>query len=114
MRYRLRNARVLLRSIKFHNLHVIVSLKDDQNVEVRLMVYCLNVQSLKNKAIPVDDYVVSQGVDVLALTETCLGTDTDQVTINDLVPAGSEFNHFPRKSGGGIGILYKSGLNVSV
>ena len=46
-----------------------------------------------------------------------LGTDTDQLTITDLVPAGYEFNHIPRKLGRHgrcIGILCKSGLTVTV
>jgi len=81
-----RHDRVLLRSINFHNLHVIDSLDDDQKADVPLTVCCLNVQLSKNKATSVPDYVVSQGIDVLSLTETWLGTDTDQLTINDLVP----------------------------
>ena len=40
---RRRHARVLLRSINFHNLHVISSLHDDQKVEGPLTVCCLNV-----------------------------------------------------------------------
>jgi len=72
---------------------------------------------LRNNAIPVDDYVVSQGIDVFPLTETWLGTETDQLTINELVPGSYEFNHIPRKIGrraGCIGILYRSGLTVTV
>ena len=106
VRPRRRHARVLLRSINFHNLHVIDSLHDDQKVEVPLTVCCLNFRSLRNKAIYVADYVVSEGIDVLALTETWLGTDIYQLTINELVTGGYEFNHIPRKSGrrgGGIG-----------
>jgi len=45
------------------------------------------------------DYVVSPIIDVLALNETWLGTDADQLTINVLVPGGYEFNRIPRKSG---------------
>jgi len=71
----------------------------------------LNVRSLRNKAIYVLDYDVSRIIDVLALPETWLVTDKDQLTINKLVPGGYKFNHIPRKRsrrGGGIGILYKS------
>jgi len=96
---------------------VMDSLYGDQKVEVPLKVCCLNVQPLKTKATPVADYVVSQGIDVLVLTETWLGIETDQLTINKLVTGGYELNHIPRKSGrrgGGIGILYKSGLTVTV
>jgi len=63
------------------------------------------------------DYVVSQTIDVLALTETRLVTDTDQLTINELVPGGCEFNLIPRncgRRGRGIGIRYRSGLTVTV
>ena len=42
-----------------------------------------------NKAISVADYIVSQGIDVLAITEMWLRTDTDQLTINELVPDSS-------------------------
>ena len=80
------------------------------------MVSCPNVQSLRNKAISVD-YIISQDNDVLALNQNGIGIDTDQLTINELVPGGYEFNHIPHKSdrrGGGIGILYKSELTVTV
>jgi len=43
---------------------------------------------------------------VFALTEIWLGTETDRLIINELVPEGYEFNHIPHKSGrrgGGIG-----------
>ena len=69
-----RRARNLQMTITFYNLHVIDSLHDDQKVEVPLSVCCPNVKSLRNKAIPVADYVVSQGFDVLAITEMWLGT----------------------------------------
>ena len=55
------------------------------------------------------DHVISQGICVLALTETVFGTDTDQLTRNKLVPTGYEFNQFSV-----IGVLYKSGLTVTV
>jgi len=53
----------------------------------------------------VADYVVSQGIDVLALTETWLGTDTDQLIINELVPGGYEFNHIPHKVADAVAVL---------
>ena len=49
-------------TITFYNLHVIDSLHDDQKVEVPLSVCCPNVKSLRNKAIPVADYVASQAL----------------------------------------------------
>ena len=47
---------------------------------------CLNVQTLRKKATPVTDNVVSQDLYVLELTEMWIGIDTDQLTINELVP----------------------------
>ena len=61
--------------------------------------------------------IVSQSLDVLALAEKLSGTDTDQLTLNDLVPAGYEFNHILCKSGrrcGGIGISIKFRLVITV
>jgi len=45
------------------------------------------------------DYVVSQGIDVLAFIGTWLGTDADQLFINELIPACYEFNHTPQING---------------
>jgi len=92
---------------------IIYSLHDDQKIEVKLSVCYLNVQSLGIKAIPVADYVVSEGIDVLRLSKRGLWlTDPDQFTRYELVPAGYEFNHIRHKSG--IGILYNSWLTVTV
>ena len=63
-----RQATVLPRSINFRNPYVIDCLNDDQKVELPLTVCRLNVQSLGNTAIPVADYVISQGIDVLPLS----------------------------------------------
>ena len=72
----------------FRNLYVIYPKHDDQKIKGPLSVYCLIDQSLRNIAISVADYFVSQDIDVLALTEAWLGTDTAQLTIDELVPAG--------------------------
>ena len=73
--------------------------QDDQNVKVPLLVCCLNIQSLR----------IICCFDKLALTDRWHGVDTDQLNVNELVPAGYEFNHLPCKSGkcgGCVGILY--------
>ena len=64
-----RHAKVLLRIINLYNLQMIDSLHDVQKLEFPLTVYCQNVQALRNKALSEVSYVVSQGIDVLALTE---------------------------------------------
>ena len=64
--------------------------------------------SFRNSVIPAVDYIISQCIGVLRLSETWL---------YEMFPGGYEFNHNLHKSGrygGGSGILFKSGLVVMV
>ena len=65
----------------------------------KLNVHCINVRSLKNKAISVSDLVISRVIDILALTETWLGSATDGHVISILVPCGYEFPSVSRPHG---------------
>ena len=58
----------------------------------KLNVHCINVRSVKNKAISVSDLVISRDIDILALTETWLGSAIDVHVINTLVPCGYELH----------------------
>ena len=58
---------------------------------VQLDVHCLNVRSVKHKALSVADMVISRDIDILALTETWLGSAIDDHVIHELVPRGYEF-----------------------
>ena len=52
---------------------------------------------------------------MLALSETWLGTDTDNQVINELVPSGYTIQHISRpseKRGGSVAVLYKCGLTI--
>ena len=51
----------------------------------------LNIRSLKNKTTSLFDFIVSQNIDVLALTETwlCCG---DNAVLNDLLPLAMIFD----------------------
>ena len=107
----------LLRNIKLRKLHVVDSLHDDQKVQVTISVFCLNVQSLRNKIMPVAAILHSKAFVFLALTATCIGINTDQFITNELVPAVYELNHIPSRNGkraAGIGMLNKSGLTVTI
>ena len=89
----------------------------DKKVEVPTSVCCLNVQFLRYKAISVANSITPQDIDVLALTEMWLGTDSVQLIINKLIPTGYESNRISRnggKYGGDIGVLYRSGRSVMV
>ena len=72
-------------------------------------IQCINVRSVKNKATSVAD------LDILALTETWLGSVVDNQVIAQLVPDGYKFHTASRpaqKRGGGVAVIYKSGLKV--
>ena len=52
---------------------------------------------------------------MLALSETWLGTDTDDKVINELVPSGYTIQRISRpseKRGGGVAVIYKCGLTI--
>ena len=68
-----------------------------------------------NKSLLVCDYIISNDIDVIFLTETWLGTD-DQVTINEVTPAGYTFFNIPRHTDrhGGIAAVCKSKLNLKL
>ena len=74
----------------------------------------LNCRSMKNKASTLCDYITCNNLDILALTETWLGTDLDSGVIGEAVPQGYGFVHEPRigKRGGGIALVYNRGLDV--
>ena len=53
------------------------------------------------------DFIVSQNIDVLALTETwlCCG---DNAVLNELLPPGYDIRHVDReRRGGGVALIYK-------
>ena len=59
-----------------------------ENVDIQ----CINVRSVKNKATYVADLVSSHDIDILALTETWLGSVVDNHVMGQLVPEGYKFH----------------------
>ena len=60
---------------------------------------------------------MTQGIDILALIEMWLGTDSNPSVISESVPAGNGFlqiSHKEGKRGGGVAIIYRSGFNVTM
>ncbi len=110
------------------NTEVTVSSKDAQtrhlenlvaippNNESKLRFSCLNVQSLRNKTAEFSDFVIENMLDVVAITETWLKPDGDEIFISELNPPGYTFQHIARgdRRGGGVGLLYKSSLTVKI
>ena len=78
---------------------------------------CLNVRSVKNKTLSLCDYIISNSIDILAVTETWLGSVVDATVLSELIPTGYDINHVPRQStstGGGIAVIFKVGIKLSV
>ena len=69
---------------------------------------CLNIRSLKNKTTSLFDFIVSQNIDVLALTETwwCCG---DTAALNELFPPPQAmiFDMLIGQRRGGVALIYK-------
>ena len=81
----------------------------------KLNVHCVNVRSVKNKAISVSNLVISRDIDIFALAETWLGSPIDGHVISILVPCGYEFHSVSRPHGtcgGSVVVLHKTGLTV--
>ena len=77
----------------------------------------LNPRSVKNKALSVQDFIVSQDLDILGLTETWLGTAVDRACLAELIPPGFDIKHVPRqdgRSGGGVAVIHKSTISLTV
>ena len=77
----------------------------------------MNAGSVKNKTTGFYDYIVSNDIDVMALTETWLYSDEQEnsVYINKLVPKGYRFVHTPRQDGrvgGGVGLLCRKNIKL--
>ena len=69
------------------------------------------------KALSIAHFVVTQGIDILALTQTWLWTDSDHFVISESVPASYGFLHISRKEGKtfvGVVIIYRSWFNVTI
>ena len=67
----------------------------------------LNIRSLKNKTTSLFDFIVSQNIDVLALTETwlCCG---DNAVLNDSLSPGYDIRHVDKeRRGSGVALIYK-------
>jgi exonuclease III len=76
----------------------------------------LNVRSLSNKAGQVNEYIVDNKIDIMALTETwLLPGDINGSVITEATPRGYELRHMPRGGrGGGVGIIFKKSLKCKL
>ncbi|KAK2141427.1 hypothetical protein LSH36_1101g01011 [Paralvinella palmiformis] len=60
------------------------------------------------------DFIIANGVDILAITETGLETVIDEHMLFDLIPSGYDILHTARSGsrGGGVAVVFKQGLNT--
>ena len=85
------------------------------HVSFKLRFCILNTQSIRNKTSHFSDFVIDNDLDLVAISETWLKPGDDLITA-ELTPSGFSFQHIPRenKAGGGVGLLYKSSMSVSI
>jgi hypothetical protein len=74
----------------------------------------LNARSVKNKSTSICDLMLSNNADILALTETWLGTSVDKPVISEITPNGYSIHQIARngKTGGGVAVIHKSNIEV--
>ena len=94
----------------FKNL-VKVSIEPTAHVASTKFSY-LNAGSLKNKTFGLHDYIVSNHLDILAVTETWLFPEDQQnlIYLTELLPHNYKICHIPRSNGqhaGGVAIVYR-------
>ena len=87
-----------------------------QHISYNISVCSLNPRSVKNKTISLCDYIVSNDFDVIALTETWLGSTIDETCLRELVPNGYSIKHIARngKKRGGVALVYKSAITLRI
>lgn len=76
----------------------------------------LNCRSVKNKTTSINDFIVSNHVDLLAITETWLGSEIDKVVVAEMIPSGYDIHHISRigQKGGGVALIYNRSAEVKV
>jgi len=75
----------------------------------------LNPWSVCNKPDVINEFIVDNNIDILALTETWLtGTGTDSPIIAAMLPPGYGIIHVPRASrGGGTAVVFRLSISIS-
>ena len=69
----------------------------------------LNGRSVENKTVSLCDFIQSNDVDLLALSETWLDTSIDKSVTSEFLPDGYDIHQVSRKNqgGGGIAVVFK-------
>ena len=73
----------------------------------------LNVRSLRNKTPAFSDFVLSNDLDIVGVTETWLRPSDTQGLMDEITPAGFQLHQVPRenKKGGGVAVLVRNDID---
>ena len=109
------DSRQTLLGCRISNLSEIVKVFNS-NDRTKLNLVSLNARSVKNKATSLCDFLLSSHADLLAITETWLGTAVDKGVVSELTPDGYMINHVARneRKGGGVALIYNTNLDVKL
>ena len=81
-----------------------------------MKLFYINVGSVKNKYIYLNDYIHTHDFDIVAICETWLGiSDHDDTCVNGLLPDGYAIYRADRtdgRRGGGVALIYKQCLDI--
>jgi exonuclease III len=69
---------------------------------------------VKNKAVSLCDFILSNQIDLFAITETWLVDELDKFVLSELVPNGYDVQHVPRgkRKGGGVAIVHSNAIKL--
>lgn len=109
------DSRRTLLGCRISNLSETVKVSNS-NDRTKLNLVSLNARSVKNKATSLCDFLLSSHADLLAITETWLGTAVDKGVVSELTPDGYMINHVARneRKGGGVALIYNTNLDVKL
>jgi hypothetical protein len=113
--------RISNRNSNTHNIRNIKKIKSEAlNItkgQKNLKISSINPRSVKNKTIAICDFILSNDFDLVAFTETWLGSTVDKTWSSELVPNGYRIQQVPRPGktrGGGVAISYKANIDFKM
>ena len=79
-----------------------------------LTIVSLICRSVKNKAVSLCDFILSNQMDLFAITETWLEDELDKYVLSELAPNGYDVQHVPRykRKGGGVAIVHSNAIKL--